>query len=232
MRPFQFLPILAGCAAALSSAGWRSQSIYQIVTDRFANNAGTNTACNINNYCGGTWRGIINKLDYIQGMGFTAIWISPIVKNIASGTTKGDPYHGYWAQDIYSLNSAFGTAADLQALSTALHTRGMYLMVDVVTNHLAFNGPPNTTDFSTFGPPFNTQAAFHQTCPVDYSNSTSVQQCWAGDNVVTLPDLRNEDAAVKQAFSRWIGQLVQNYTIDGLRLDGVMAVNRDFFPDL
>ena len=61
-------------AYALTSAQWRSQSIYQIVTDRFARTDGSTTAsCNVNNYCGGSWQGIINKLDYIQGMGFTAV---------------------------------------------------------------------------------------------------------------------------------------------------------------
>lgn len=64
---------------ALSPAGWRSQSIYQVLTDRFARTDGSTTAaCNVGDqlYCGGTWQGIINKLDYIQGMGFTAVSIS------------------------------------------------------------------------------------------------------------------------------------------------------------
>ena len=65
-------------ALALSPAGWRSQSIYQVLTDRFARADGSTTAaCNTRDqvYCGGTWQGIINKLDYIQGMGFTAVSI-------------------------------------------------------------------------------------------------------------------------------------------------------------
>jgi hypothetical protein len=55
---------------------WRSRSIYQVITDRFARTDGSTTApCVLaeNQYCGGTWQGIINKLDYIQGMGFTAV---------------------------------------------------------------------------------------------------------------------------------------------------------------
>ena len=55
---------------------WRSRSIYQIITDRFARPDGSTTApCVIadNQYCGGTWQGVIKKLDYIQGMGFTAV---------------------------------------------------------------------------------------------------------------------------------------------------------------
>lgn len=55
---------------------WRSRSVYQILTDRFARTDGSTTApCILDDkkYCGGTWQGIINKLDYIQGMGFTAV---------------------------------------------------------------------------------------------------------------------------------------------------------------
>jgi len=55
-------------------------------------------------------------------MGFTAIWISPVVEQISDGSRA---YHGYSAKNIYALNSNFGTAADLNALATALHNRGM-----------------------------------------------------------------------------------------------------------
>ncbi len=63
-------------ALALSPAGWRSQSIYQVLTDRYARTDGSTTAaCSTSAqvYCGGSWQGIINHLDYIQNMGFTAV---------------------------------------------------------------------------------------------------------------------------------------------------------------
>lgn len=115
-----------GLAAALTPAEWRSQSIYQLLTDRYARTNGDTTACSdLGKYCGGTWQGIINKLDYIQNMGFTAIWISPITEQIQGTTYYGDPFHGFWPQKINQVNSNFGTAADLQALSNAVHQRGM-----------------------------------------------------------------------------------------------------------
>ena len=87
---------------------WKSRTIYQLLTDRFARTDGSTNGCgNLGNYCGGTYRGIINHLDYIQGMGFDAIWISPIIDNYDGG------YHGYWGRDIYSLNSKFGSESDL-----------------------------------------------------------------------------------------------------------------------
>lgn len=79
MKPINLLRLipltyLTTRVAALSAAGWRAQSVYQIVTDRFARTDGsTSASCNVNEYCGGTWQGIIHHLDYIQNMGFTAV---------------------------------------------------------------------------------------------------------------------------------------------------------------
>lgn len=65
---------LSGAVSALTPAQWRSQSVYQVITDRFAHPGDSTAACsNLNNYCGGNWQGIIKHLDYIQGMGFTAV---------------------------------------------------------------------------------------------------------------------------------------------------------------
>ncbi|PQE33091.1 hypothetical protein CJF32_00007648 [Rutstroemia sp. NJR-2017a WRK4] len=226
------LTCLASGATALSAAGWKGQSIYQVITDRFARTDGSTTAaCNAANgvYCGGTWRGIINHLDYIQNMGFTAIWISPIVLNIAGNTADGSSYHGYWAQDIYSVNSNFGTAADLKALSAALHARGMYLMVDVVTNHMGYIGCGTCVDYSIYKP-FNSQSYYHPFCLIDYNNATSVTNCWEGDNTVSLPDLRTENSNVQSTWNSWITQLVANYSIDGLRVDSAQQTGKAFFP--
>lgn len=59
------------------------------------------------------------------------IWISPVVENveIASTNSDGQAYHGYWAQDIYQVNTNFGSASDLVALSNALHARGMVMAI-------------------------------------------------------------------------------------------------------
>lgn len=61
-----------------SAQQWASRTIYQLLTDRFDRGDGSTNGCgDISNYCGGTFQGIIQHLDYIQGMGFDAIWISP-----------------------------------------------------------------------------------------------------------------------------------------------------------
>ena len=119
----------------------RANSLNRLITDRFAlpeNSAAPLDACDPmkQRYCGGTWQSIKANLDYIQHMGFTAIWISPVNKNIEGVTAYGESYHGYWIDDISQLNPHFGTPDDLKALSAELHSRGMYLMVDVVVNNV------------------------------------------------------------------------------------------------
>ena len=75
---------------------WKSRTIYELLTDRFARTGEDyKTGCDLSNYCGGTFKGIQQHLDYISGMGFNAIWISPIVLN------KEGSYHGYHALDLY-----------------------------------------------------------------------------------------------------------------------------------
>lgn len=69
-------------AVALTAAQWRSQSIYQVLTDRFSlTNGATNSPCNAGDqvYCGGTWQGIIKNLDYIKNMGFTAVRVTSTI---------------------------------------------------------------------------------------------------------------------------------------------------------
>lgn len=66
------------------------------MTDRFARtDLSTTAACDASEqiYCGGTWQGLIDKLDYIQDMGFTAIWISPMVGQMSGNTSDGSSYH-------------------------------------------------------------------------------------------------------------------------------------------
>lgn len=214
----------------LNSAGWRSQSIYQVMTDRFARTDLSTSGCsNLGDYCGGTWRGLIKKLDYIQDMGFTAVWISPVVKNPIGLTSDGNSYHGYWAQDVYSVNSKFGTPQDLKDLSNELHNRGMYLMVDVVPNHMGSLSTKANINYGELNP-FNQKKYYHDSCTIDYNNAESIKYCWvSNDDVAPLPDLRTEDADVRQMWGDWINGLVSNYSIDGLRIDTAQQVDRGFW---
>lgn len=81
----------------------------------------------------------MEKLDYIQGMNFDAIWISPVVQQLTQSTIDGEAYTAYWAQDLYALEPNFGTEDELKELVRAVHDRGMYIMLDVVVNHMGMS---------------------------------------------------------------------------------------------
>ena len=118
---------------------WRDQVIYQLVVDRFANGDARNDfrvdPTSLARYQGGDWQGIIDQLDYLQALGVTALWISPVVLNV--DTDAGiDGYHGYWAVDLERVNPHFGDLAMLRRLVDAVHERGMLVVLDIVTNHM------------------------------------------------------------------------------------------------
>ncbi|RAL03721.1 alpha-amylase [Aspergillus ibericus CBS 121593] len=235
MREWWMVLLVAATVQAASRDQWIGRSVYQIVTDRYARSDNSTTAaCDAaeGNYCGGSFQGIINKLDYIQDLGFDAIWISPAQTQESTRTADLSAYHGYWPNDLYSINSHFGTSDDLQALSAALHARGMYLMLDVVVGDLAWAGNHTIVDYSTFNP-FNDQKYFHdfKLLSSDPTNETCVLDCWMGDTVISLPDLRNEDQQVQQMLGTWVSELVSNYSIDGLRIDSVLNIAPDFFAN-
>ncbi|MCZ7680979.1 MAG: alpha-amylase family glycosyl hydrolase [Sandaracinaceae bacterium] len=144
------LAAIAGCAhdqlAGVKDAeiathveDWRDQVIYQLMVDRFANGDARNdwrvdpTA--LARYQGGDWQGVIDRMDYLQELGVTALWISPVVLNV--DTDAGfDGYHGYWAVDLTRVNPHFGDLATLRAMVDEAHARGMLVILDIVTNHL------------------------------------------------------------------------------------------------
>jgi len=239
------------------------------MTDRFAlqdisNGTAYNVPCNTSalQYCGGTWRGIIDHLDYIQGMGFDAIWISPPFFNVEGQTPMGAAYHGcvrgvvhrpdanvdrslsrYWPQDLTKLNSHFGTAKDLKNLSDSLHARGMYLMVDVVVNHMVSSRPFNITAVqlainnstmpvtnTTALYPFTDLSDFHSVCWItDYSNQTEVEQCWLGNESMPWADVDTENPEVIGTLNSWVTNVIGDFGVDGLRLSTVKFVPRNFW---
>lgn len=138
----------------LDSPDWQNQVIYFLVTDRFANGNTENDKIAglkdqngldydesiplpgqpVSGYNGGDLAGITQKLDYIQALGCTAIWITPPVKNqVAEGNYHG--FHGYWASDFTQVDEHYGTLQDYQTLVDEAHKRGIAVIQDIVVNH-------------------------------------------------------------------------------------------------
>ena len=91
-------------------------------------------------YHGGDLKGLIARLDYIQGLGATAVWLAPVFKNKPVQGTPGTysaGYHGYWVTDFTQVDPHFGTNADFKAFVDAAHARGMKVYMDIITNHTA-----------------------------------------------------------------------------------------------
>ena len=213
------ITLFATYVSAGNKEAWKKRTIYQVLTDRYAKSGGDKSKCNnFGNYCGGTYRGLIENLDYIQGMGFDAIWVSPILKNLDGG------YHGYWATDLYSLNENFGSEQDFKDLVSELHKRGMWIMVDVVANHVG----PVGEDYSGINP-FNQAEHYHDYCIIsddDFAhNQEHVENCRLAD----LPDLKQENDYVRNTLLDWIKNLVKKYKIDGLRIDTIPEVPKWFW---
>lgn len=127
-----------------SPTDWRDQVIYFLMVDRFDNDAPDPSPYRPDlasygrdptqgrRFQGGKLKGVTRRLDYIKGLGCTAIWLSPVLKNRLD---LNDSYHGYGIQDFLDVDPRFGTLEDLQELTREAHHRGMYVIMDVVINH-------------------------------------------------------------------------------------------------
>jgi glycosidase len=93
-------------------------------------------------YCGGTLRGLRSKLGYIKRMGITALWISPVLKQVANTFDEwtrqlvpANNYHGYATQNFLDVEPRFGTRQDLRDLVAEAHRLGLLVILDIVLNH-------------------------------------------------------------------------------------------------
>ena len=105
-----------------------------------------------------------------------------------------------------------------------------YLMVDMVTNDMAWNGNYTTVDYSVYDV-FGDPSYYHPYCPItDYQNGTNAQICWSGDQHISLPDLATENATVINLWQTWVSNITKFYGIDGIRLDACLEQDLEFFP--
>ena len=130
------------------------EQFYFVLPDRFANGDTANDKGGLTGsrlatgydptdkgfYQGGDLKGLTKKLDYIKGLGTTAIWMAPIFKNQpvqGTGSDASAGYHGYWITDFTQVDPHFGTNKDLETLISKAHAKGMKVFFDVITNHTA-----------------------------------------------------------------------------------------------
>ncbi|MEO0712801.1 MAG: alpha-amylase family glycosyl hydrolase [Pseudomonadota bacterium] len=164
-----FAGLLAGCGSVPFSAVAETpeptvvpdvsrpasdEIVYFVIPDRFENGDPTNDKGGIEGdwqdhgyrpehrafYLGGDLKGLTSRLDYIKGLGATAIWLGPIYQNKA---VQGPPglqtsgYHGYWITDFMRVDAHLGEDADMRAFVDGAHARGLKVYLDIITNHTA-----------------------------------------------------------------------------------------------
>ncbi|GHH84659.1 hypothetical protein GCM10017771_14390 [Streptomyces capitiformicae] len=130
------------------------EQFYFVLPDRFANGDKANDKGGLTGsrlatgydptdkgfYQGGDLKGLTNRLDYIKGLGTTALWLAPLFKNQpvqGTGENASAGYHGYWITDFTQVDPHFGTNKDLETLISKAHAKGMKVFFDVITNHTA-----------------------------------------------------------------------------------------------
>lgn len=130
------------------------ERFYFVMADRFANGSSANDRGGLTGgplatgfdpthkgfFHGGDLEGLTSKLDYIKGMGTTAIWLTPSFTNRPVQGPKGQEsagYHGYWVTDFTKIDPHFGSNAEMKSLIAAAHAKGMKVYFDIITNHTA-----------------------------------------------------------------------------------------------
>ncbi|HEY9376658.1 MAG TPA: alpha-amylase family glycosyl hydrolase [Jiangellaceae bacterium] len=129
------------------------ERFYFVMADRFENGSAANDTGGLGGdplvsgfdptkrgfYNGGDLKGLLDQIDYIQGLGTTSIWLTPSFKNKAVQLEDGPSagYHGYWITDFTQIDPHLGTNEELRALVDAAHARGMKVYFDIITNHTA-----------------------------------------------------------------------------------------------
>ena len=211
--------------------------LYLVMTDRFAEGQPTSsepgsTHAGARDWHGGNFIGIEQHLDYLQQLGVTALWTTPVVSNGAMQHS----YHGYAATDLYAADSHFGALEDYRHLSDALHARGMKLVLDMVPNHVGVQHPwildPPAPEW------FHGTLQEHRKVRHDFEklmDPHAPRQAW-GDITTgwftdAMPDLNQENPLVATYLKQNALWWVETAHLDGIRLDTFPYIDRAFWHD-
>ncbi len=211
---------------------WQDEVMYFPLTDRFSDgDPGNNYEVDKRNplsFHGGDFKGIKDNLDYLQETGATTLWLSPIQDNTnlgVIGSYRSAGYHGYWIRDHYGVEEHQGSKEQVKELIQEAQDRGMKVVLDTVLNHVApdheWTRDPSKRDW------FHNQGGIE-----DYNNQQQVEQRDLGG----LPDLNQSNPEVYEYLLANTAHLVKEYGVDGLRMDAVKHISKDFWakfiPDL
>jgi glycosidase len=187
---------------------FRDETIYFAITTRFYDGDETNNVMCWDNQAAqqqtkdpcwrGDFKGLIERLDYIKALGFTAIWITPVVQN-----ASGYDYHGYHAMDFtkvdlrYESRKEWGATDDVRFsdLLEAVHARGMKLILDIVLNHTGNFGEATLCPMFDRAPEIKNQASIQSSMlPRDVMGGAAYWQRQSGNQYqMRLAMMKNTD---------------------------------------
>jgi glycosidase len=168
---------------------------------------------------GGDLQGVYNHLDYLQGLGVTSLWMTPVLENDMPNRTE----HGYAATNQYAIEKRFGGEAAYLKLSDALHQRGMKLIQDIVYNHsgrfhfLVQDAPDNT--WLHQWPKFTEPSHKEQVIFDPYASKTEQLKMTDGWFTPEMPDLNQSNPFMAKFLTQNAIWSVETFGVDGFRID-------------
>lgn len=201
---------------------WKDQILYFVLLDRFYDgnfkNCPKTNKKDLQAFHGGDIAGLEKKLDYLEELGITGIWVSPFLKNRPNAFFGQEAYHGYWPYDFFKIDERFGTEKELLSLRKSMQKKNIKLLLDMVVNHVGYDAPFVKEHKDWFNPMINIE---------NWEDADELKnRCIFG-----LPDFASQKPEVRKFFcdvsKYWINLLQP----DGFRLDAVKHVNDDFWKD-
>lgn len=183
-------------------------------------------------YNGGDLDGLRSRLDYIQGLGTTAIWLTPIFKNkpvqLEDGPSAG--YHGYWITDFTQVDPHLGTNQDLTDLVDAAHERGIKVFFDIITNHTAdvigYTDGDRTAYVSKDAVPYR-EASGDRFDDRDYAGSNAFPELDPATSFPYVPVLDEGEEDVK--VPAWLNDVTNYHNRGNTTFTGEDSQYGDFF---
>ncbi len=247
------------------SPDWRDQVVYFLMIDRFNDGDpslndqgyGLYRPNEEAAYSGGDLQGVIDKLDYIQALGATTIWTTPPFANQWwSDSQHYGGYHGYWPRDFTKVDEHYGSLETYQNLSHELHSRDMYLIMDIVVNHVGnyfeYDGDytPNKPTAGYIDLDNKVPTAAPGLSPFDLNDANNPEHLAADiyhwtpsiktfekrDEELSfqlggLDDINTSNPRVRETFKQVFADWIKQVGIDGYRIDTVKYVEPDFWVD-
>lgn len=225
--------------------------IYLLMPDRFSNGDPTNdkfsdmndTSSDRNSPFlrhGGDLQGIINHLDYFNDLGATTLWLTPVVENDMALTNEGgtsrSTYHGYAFTNQYKTDKRFGGNSVYKIMVDSAHAHHLKIIQDAVYNHVGdkhflFTDPPSKDFFNQW--PTYTNTTYKDQPLVDkYASQSDYNISEKGWFTTFMPDLNQQNPFVANYLIQYAIWAVEEFGIDGWRVDTYFYSNRDFLNNI